>query len=456
MDMAFPRFRVRSLSASVSLRLLYGLFLVAGVAQAAIVPLLPRMSAHFGLSSSQTALLLALPGLATLAVSVPSGIAADRFGARRVSLGAGALLCLACLAEAMPSLAAVLVGRIVFGVAFGVVWTSGMAWLADLNDARGETAPPALGPAVTCSSLGVMVGPAVGGVLAQLLGLGAPFAVIAAATAVIVGPLALGTSAARRATPPPAVEPADLPLEVAYVQRPVSDGRGAGAGVSPRVLLALARRPRVVAAAGALVVSGAVSSASQLLVSGGLHRLGLSTGRIGLAFSVAAVCYIAVSGVIVRLGVRAQTLKFNALTTAALAVALVPALAGTGTVALVMALMLTAGPRAIIGTIAYSLASQRSDDDPAHPGSDGVVFGMLNGAWAAATVLMPLVAGALEQSSGARAGYLAVIIPSCALAAWLVAGAARGDSGRGGYVRRVRVRARALRAADSAGLYTGE
>jgi hypothetical protein len=84
-----------------------------------------------------------------------------------------------------------------------------------------------------------------------------------------------------------------------------------------------------------------------------------------------------------------------------------------------------------------------------------VVFGMLNGAWAAATVLAPLVAGALEQSSGARAGYLAVIVPSCALAAWLVVGAARGDSG-GGLVRRARVRLRWLRAAGPAGLFTGE
>ena len=424
MYVGLQRFHIRRLPARTSLRLVYGLFLVAGIAQAAIVPLLPRMSAHFGLSAAQTALLLALPGLATLAVSVPSGIAADRIGARRVTLGAGALLCVACAAQALPSLAALLAGRIVFGVAFGVVWTSGMAWLADLSEARGETGPPALGPAVTCSSVGIMLGPAVGGVLGQHIGLGAPFALIAAATAVIVGPLALGTtSAARRATPRPAVEPADLPLEIAYLQPSVSDGPGAGAALSPRVLLALARRPRVLAAAGALMVSGAVSSASQLLVSGGLHRLGLSTGRIGLAFSVAAVCYIAVSAVIVRLGVRAQTLKFNALTTAALAVALVPALAGTGTVALVMALMLTAGPRAVISTIAYSLASQRSDTDPAHPGSDGVVFGMLNGAWAAATVLMPLVAGAVEQAAGVEVAYLAVIIPSLAVAACLVAGA---------------------------------
>jgi MFS family permease len=412
--MIFQRFHLRSLPASVSLWLVYGLFGVAGVAQAAIVPLLPRMSAHFALSASQTALLLALPGLATLAVSVPSGIAADRIGARRVTLGAGALLCLACAAQALPSLAAVLVGRMVFGVAFGVVWTSGMAWLSDLNEARGGSG---LGPAVTCSSVGIMVGPAVGGVLAQHIGLGAPFAVIAVAAALIVVPLGLGTRSVRRATPAPAVEAADLPLEIAYFQPRVSDDPGR---VTPRVLLALARRPRVAAAAGALMVSGAVSSASQLLVSGGLHRLGLSTGRIGLAFSVAAVCYIAVSSVVVRLGSRAQTLKFNALSTAALAVALVPALAGTGTVALVMALMLTAGPRAVISTIAYNLASQRADEDPAHPGSDGVVFGMLNGAWAAATVLMPLLAGAVEQAAGVEVAYLAVIIPTCLIAGWLV------------------------------------
>ncbi len=224
--MLFQRFHIRPLPASVSLGLVYGLFLVAGVAQAAIVPLLPRMSAHFALSAAQTALLLALPGLATLAVSVPSGIAADRVGARRVSLGAGALLCLACAAQALPSLAALLVGRIVFGVAFGVVWTSGMAWLADLDEARGESAPPALGPAVTCSSVGIMLGPAVGGVLAQQIGLGAPFAVIAIATALIVVPLAIGTRSVRRAAPAPPVPAADLPLEIAYFQPPVKDGPG--------------------------------------------------------------------------------------------------------------------------------------------------------------------------------------------------------------------------------------
>jgi hypothetical protein len=488
-----------ALRASAQLWLLYALFFVAGVAQAAIVPLLPRLSGHFDLSASQTALLLALPGLATLAVSVPSGLAADRIGARRVTIGAGALLCLSCLAQAAPWLPALLLGRIVFGVAFGVVWTTGMAWLADLDHSAGRSG---LGPAVTCSSVGIMVGPAVGGILAQHAGLGAPFAAIAVATVIILVPLFCGTtaaqaapagpeaascgsaaaqaapvgpdaascgsaaaqaapvgpdaascgSAAAQAAPvgpdaapcgttaaqaapvgpvavvaPRRLEPADLPLDIAYSQPPIADQ----SALTPSTLLAMARRPRVTAAAGALVVSGAVSSVSQLLISGGLHHLGFSSGRIGLAFSAAAVCYIVVSATVVRLGARAQTLRFNALTTAALAFALLPALAGDGVVALVAALMLTAGPRAVISTIAYSLAAGEGEGEGEGEGSpdggaDGVVFGMLNGAWAAATVLMPIVAGALEQAAGAQAAYLAVIIPSCAIAACLMAGA--GDA----------------------------
>src|SRR6266487_3956935 len=107
-------------------QLLYALFFVAGVAQSAIVALLPGLASRYGLSPTETALLLAVPGLAMLAVSVPAGLAADRYGARRVTLAAGTLLCFSCLAQATPSLAFLLAGRAMFGVAFGIVWTAGM------------------------------------------------------------------------------------------------------------------------------------------------------------------------------------------------------------------------------------------------------------------------------------------------------------------------------------------
>jgi MFS family permease len=161
-------------------------------------------------------------------------------------------------------------------------------------------------------------------------------------------------------------------------------------------------------------VAGAVSGVSQLLITLGLHQHGLSTDQIGLAFSAAAVCYALVSAVTVKLGPRARTLRFNALATALLALALVPALDAGYVVALILALILASAPRAAVSTIAFSLASAPAREQ-------GVVFGMLNGAWAAAMVLMPMLAGALDQRAGAQAGYLAVIIPSCAIAVWMMA-----------------------------------
>jgi MFS family permease len=438
MGMTLNRFR---LPAAARVWLVYALFFVAGVSQAAIVPLLPRLSTRFGLSATETALLLALPGLATLGVSVPAGLAADRFGARRVTLLAGVLLCLSGLAQATPSLALLLAGRVAFGIGFGVVWTTGMAWLSELDAGERRS----LGPAVTCSSVGIMIGPAIGGMLAQFAGLSSAFAVVAALAALVVVPLA--------AVPEGRGRPAGGEGESDALEPSPAPAPG---GLSAAVRLL--RRPAVGAAAGALVVSGAVSGVSQLLISSGLHHAGISTGSIGLAFSAAAVCYIAVSATVVRLGRRAHTLRFNAVATALLALALLPAASGAGAAALVAALMLSAAPRAAVSTIAYSLAStadpetrpgdaaaRSSAGDADGAGRDGLVFGLLNGAWAAAMVLMPLLAGAMEQHDGARAGYLAVILPSCVIAAWMVArsGAGLGSDGRG---RGPRLRGAAARA----------
>ena len=407
--------------------LLYVLFVVAGVAQAAIVPLLPRISDRYHLPGAQTALLLALPGLASLVVSLPAGIASDRLGARRMTLVAGGLICVSSLAQAVPSLEVLLAGRAVFGLAFGAIWTTGMAWLAELQGARSAS----LGAPVTYSSVGVMAGPALSGALAQQAGVGAPFLLLAAAAAVVTATLVAVGSGAGGA---PAVDPlvpqrppvAEPPGRVADgLQEPLAPGDAilADPGVSLREMCRLLARPRVGAAAGALVISGAVSSVSQLLISTGLHRAGLSTSAIGLAFTAGAVCYISVSGAVVRLGGRVLTLRFNALAAVLAAVGLAPAVISPGAVALVAALLLATAPRGAISTVAYGLASGQRRGSAT---GDGVVFGLLNGAWAAATVLAPVIAGAVAQSSGAAAGYLTAIVPSAAIAVW-VAIAARGE-----------------------------
>jgi MFS family permease len=329
---------------------------------------------------------------------VPAGVLADRFGARRVTLAAGAMLVLACLAQSVPSLGVLIAGRLVYGVSFGVLWTAGAAFLTALGG------PGRVGPAVILSSLGTMVGPAVGGLLAHGSDGMVPFTAIAvAAVAVSVAlaaapcPGARGTSApghhAAQDTPPLG----DAPHPPDPSTRPLRD------------LLGQARQLHVAAAGGSLVVVGALSGVTQLLISAGLHADGVSQGTIGLAFSACALGYIVASAVFVRLGARAYTLRINALVTGLGAIALVPALFSGNPVVLIGALMLTAVPRGVINVVAYALAGN----------AGGSVFGLLNGAWGAASVLMPLAAGALVQHDGARVGYLAVIVPALAIAGML-------------------------------------
>jgi MFS family permease len=412
---------------------IYGLFFVAGIAQAAIVPLLPRLSSEYSLTASETGLLLALPGLATLAVSVPAGFAADRLGARRCTLLAGVVLGVSCLAEAAPALPALLAGRLLFGVAYGVLWTTGVAWLAELDTEPGGSR---IGPSVTCASVGMMVGPAVGGLVAGAGATGLPFLLIAVASGVVMVPLTIaGARAAAIArgragdrVGAAADEAGEVARSVGYsesVELASTLGYGeplpyaSGRASTIRTVL---QRPGVAAAMGALVVSGAVSSVSQLLISGALHHDGLSSGRIGLAFSVAAISYIAVSLAVVRLGARARTLRFNALATAAMAVVLVPGLVSGSATVLIATLMLASMPRAVVSTISYSLASANSaaNGGAGDSSGDGSVFGAINGAWAGSLVLTPLLAGALEQHGGARVGYLAVIVPAVIIAIGLL------------------------------------
>jgi MFS family permease len=79
-------------------------------------------------------------------------------------------------------------------------------------------------------------------------------------------------------------------------------------------------------------------------------------------------------------------------------------------------------PRAAVSTVSYSLASSNSAANAGTVGgsSDGSVFGVVNGAWAGSQVLMPLLAGLLEQHGGARVGYLAVIVPASVIAIGLL------------------------------------
>lgn len=374
--------------------LLHALFFVAAATQSAIVPLLPRLSHAYGLSPSAGALLLAAPGFATLAISMPAGAFADHLGPRRVTIGATGLLCVAALAQAAPSYLLLIAGRLAFGLAFGIVWTAGVAWMSNTH---AEAGSPRLGAVATSAAVGMVAGPAIGGVLADQFGLSSPFLVVAA--------LAAALAIALRSQPAP--------------RKRASAARRHSPREFARIALG---RPGVMAGAGALAIAGAVGGVTQLLVPLQLHQAGFSSSATGAAFSSAAALYIAVSALVVKLGRRATTVRWAALAGLALALSLLPAAFDAGAAALVGVLLLSTAPRAVVSTVAYPLATESAARAEL---GDGLVIGLLNGTWATGLVLAPLIAGALDQVAGPGVAYLAAVVPGALGALWL---AARSDS----------------------------
>jgi len=372
--------------------LLYALVLLAQLAQTALVPLLPRIAAVHHLSAATTAALIAAPGAATLAVALPAGVVADRLGARRVTLAAAALMTVGVLAQGAPGLGWLLAGRFAFGLAYGVVWTTAVAWIAQ-SEADGAGAARRQAAIVTSAAVGVAAGPAFGALVAARAGLGAPFAVVGIAAAVLT--LVLAATSAEPG--PSAARPADAPASLAALGRA---GRGLAGG------------------AIALAISGATNAVVQLLVPLQLDRAGASTETIGLAFSGAAGLYIAVSAVVVRLGHRAVTPRINAVAALVLALALLPAGSSGTAVAVLLTLLLTVAPRATVSTIAYPLAT----GDAARAGlGQGTAVGLLNGAWAGAMVAAPFAAGALSHLAGMQVTWLATLAAGALGALWLLA-----------------------------------
>jgi MFS family permease len=367
--------------------IVHAVLFLASATQSAIVPLLPALSRldHFG--GAVGGFLISAPGLATLAISAPAGLIADRLGAKRVTVAATVLLAAGAAVQALLSVPALVLGRLAFGLAYGIVWTTATAWLAASDDRSGNAS---LGAVATSSAAGLAAGPGLGGLAAQWVGLAAPFLIIGGAAGVAAVALARQPAAPR------------------FV-------RG-DAGSLRTMTVAASRHPHVFAAAVALAVVGAVGGVTQLLVPLDLHRAGVSTAATGAVFSLAAVFYVLVSGGVTRAGGRLLTIGALAAGTMALSLALLPASFDATPTVLVAVLFISTAPRAMIGTVVFPLATAAAGEDGL---AGGTVIGFLNGSWAIGIVVTPVLAGALAGAAGPNAGYLAAVVPGVTVALWL-------------------------------------
>jgi MFS family permease len=354
----------------------------------AIVPLLPEYARRFGLSSFDQGLLLSATAFSTLAVSVPAGTLADRFGARRLTIGAGYLMAVAMVAQAVsPTFSWLLVARLVFGAGYGVVWTAGIAWLASASpDGTG------LGGTVAASGIGGIVGPVLAGALGQWFGLASPWWVGAGAFVLL------------------SVTISALKVPVFVTESTELRFRSALGG--------MARNRSIVAATAAVIAAGLTWSVAYLLVPGQLHSDGVGAGTTGLILAAAAFVYIIGSAATNSFGSRAIRAKVVLAGIVALGLIFAPAVVSSAPVALAVVLCGSAVARSVLWTVAYPLAAKGAEQRGL---GLGVVMGVLQAIWAATAVVSPLLAGAAAGTAGPPVIYALTILATLGIVSFAVA-----------------------------------
>jgi MFS family permease len=375
---------------------LYWLVFASVVADVAVVPLLPTLTAAHGLSSLDTALLLSTTTFAMVVVTLPLGRLADRVGARPLVACAGGFVVLGSIVMALAGgLPELLAGRALIGIANGIIWTAGVM----LAGAPGRPAG-AMGRAIAAGGAGLLAGPLMAGLLADRVGTWAPFAAGAALA---------------------------LPVTIVFALDRSDQGAHAERRDPPRPHSRAHRNRMVVFAMLATVLLGFVGGMGNLLGSLRLSENGLSPSGIGTLFSLGALVWIAVAPLAGRLGEERSHMALTALGCALLGAAWLVPVADHSTAAIAAFLLASAAGRAGLNTFSYLLAGSGAASTGA---GRGAVIGLVNLSWGIAAVVGPLAASAAHSHVDERLPF-AVIAALCLAVATLMLTGSRGGATRG-------------------------
>ena len=140
-------------------------------------PVLPLYAKDFGVSVAMVGMTISVFGLARMLLNLPAGLLSDRFGRQMLLWGGASITSLGYfLSAAAGDIWQLLAYRFVAGAGSGMFMTGGMVLVTDIStpENRGRMLSLYQGSLL----LGVSIGPAVGGLTAELLGLRAPFIVV--------------------------------------------------------------------------------------------------------------------------------------------------------------------------------------------------------------------------------------------------------------------------------------
>src|SRR6478609_1631141 len=348
----------------------------------ALVPLLPDDVDALSMSKAQAGAVIGIYSAATLVMALPSGRVADRFGPRRITIAGVALMTASTLVYAFAhSFWMLLAARGGQGTASAISWTAGLAWLSSGTppERRGAT----LGMAMTCGSVGALLGPVLMGPLSSWLGIRTPFVLLAAVALMLTGLAAW---------------PADV--RTAPEQH-----------VGFAETIRIAARSRMMACA-VLVMSlvAVVSGLVETLVPLRLGDAGYSAAAISLVLGLAGVLAAATQVTVGRAYDRVGGLRVASLSITAMVVVL-----AVPQSAVAIAVIYIVGTPSISGqyAVAFPLAAAGADEVGL---PHGMVLGAMNVCWGFGFFVGPAAGAAIAQASSDRVTYLlAALLAASAL-----------------------------------------
>ena len=232
-------------------------------------PVFPVYIASFDVSYALIGFVMSAFGLTRVFVEIPGGVLADRLGHRNLLLlGTGLALSSHIIAGLASSYLELVVSRMIVGVGSAFSMTAGLMYV-------GEQAPPLqrqrnVARYQSMFSMGGIIGPTLGGVLSDLLGIRLLFFVAGGLT--VIG-LVL-----------------NLQLRIARFQRlsrvPLSIRQMGGVIVNPLIL--------ILCSATFLTFFMFSSIRGTMIPLYGIDVLGLSTTQIGLVFSVTSATIVGI------------------------------------------------------------------------------------------------------------------------------------------------------------------
>jgi multidrug resistance protein len=334
------------------------------------VPVLPDYATRFDASPTMIGLLFASFGVTLLVLSIPMGALSDRLGRKGPMIVGLALLAVSTLAfayaESLPMLFA---ARLVQGAADGMTWIVGFALIADLYgpEERGR----AMGLAMAGSSLGIIIGPVLGGWLYEIGGIRLPFLFVAA--------LAV----------------ADL-IVFAFVAP-----RTRGSGRSVPMLRVLTHRPIAICALVVIAGGGTIAMLEPVIPLVFHTRLGLGPGAIGTLFGIAAVASTAMHPIYGRLSDRfgGRRLMMIGLVASGLMLPLLSLATDFRSAAFAMVPMWMMFSMVVTPSLAYVAQAASAAGFESY----GVVYGVYNMAWAVGLMAAPALGGFLLERIGFEA-----------------------------------------------------